>query len=139
MKNKLIGVVCICVFILGCNITKTEEDNINTDGSQPDNNKSYSFPPYITPIESYFEFSIDEDPVISEESYKLEIHGLVEKPYSYTLSELRKMPMHERFQTTECIGNQPGLAQRARNPTLPGGSGPDPAEGDHGFQISLAQ
>ena len=107
MKNKLIGVVCICVFILGCNITKTEEDNINTDGSQPDNNKSYSFPPYITPIESYFEFSIDEDPVISEESYKLEIHGLVEKPYSYTLSELRKMPMHERFQTTECIGNQP--------------------------------
>lgn len=101
--------LCIISLFLvtGCGVTEQEASPTGgQSGGLNGSDKIFSFPPYITPLELYFEESIGDAPVIKEESYKLKVSGLIDSPRSFTLTELLDLPMFERIQTTECIGNQ---------------------------------
>jgi DMSO/TMAO reductase YedYZ molybdopterin-dependent catalytic subunit len=63
------------------------------------------FPPFITPIESYFEYSIGHIPTLDSASYRLKISGAVDNPGTFSLDELSKLAMEEKILTIECIGN----------------------------------
>lgn len=70
-----------------------------------ENNNAQVFPSFITPIDSYYEYSIDKAPILTESSYELKVTGLVNKPRNFTLSRLNQFKMYDRVQTIECIGN----------------------------------
>lgn len=65
------------------------------------------FPEFITPNDKYYVTRIGKVPEIDPETYRLEITGLVENPRSFTLKELRELPIIELPLTVECIGNSP--------------------------------
>jgi DMSO/TMAO reductase YedYZ molybdopterin-dependent catalytic subunit len=78
--------------------------------SEPDTQPEVSelrgdFPPFITPIESYFEYSIGHIPTLDSASYRLKITGALDNPGTFNLDELSKLEMEERILTIECIGN----------------------------------
>lgn len=60
---------------------------------------------WITPNEQFFCVSHYNWPSLSEADWRLEATGLVDRPRSYTLSELRAMPRAEVIFTLECSGN----------------------------------
>ncbi|MCI0841726.1 MAG: molybdopterin-dependent oxidoreductase [Chloroflexi bacterium] len=63
----------------------------------------------ITPNEDFYVISKNIiDPSVNANEWRLEIGGLVEKPYSLNLDELRTMPSVEQFVTLECISNPVG-------------------------------
>jgi DMSO/TMAO reductase YedYZ molybdopterin-dependent catalytic subunit len=81
------------------------ESNV-VPGSNPDLSEPVvDFPPFLTPVESYFEYSIGHIPNIDSTSYQLEITGAVDRPAAFSLGELRKLELKERVLTIECIGN----------------------------------
>ena len=63
------------------------------------------FPDFITANEDYFVTRIGSVPDIDQETYELNIIGLVENPRSFTLEELRDLELIELPLTVECIGN----------------------------------
>ena len=63
------------------------------------------FPDFITANEDYFVTRIGSVPDIDQETYELNIIGLVENPRSFTLEELRDLDLIELPLTVECIGN----------------------------------
>ncbi len=65
------------------------------------------FPEFITPNDKYYVTRIGKVPEIDPDTYRLEITGLVDNPRSFTLEELRELPMIELPLTVECIGNSP--------------------------------
>ena len=48
-------------------------------------------------------------PAIDASSWRLEVSGLVERPLSLSLAELRKLPQADAVHTLECAGNGRGL------------------------------
>lgn len=61
---------------------------------------------WITPTERVYEVSHYKPiPKIDGAAHKIELHGLVEKPATFTLEELRKRPSVELTATLECGGN----------------------------------
>lgn len=75
------------------------------DPSTPGSGQRQDFPLFITPVEDYFDIRIGEIPDIDGESYQLRISGAVDHPATYTLQELREMPLTEKTTTSECIEN----------------------------------
>ncbi|MHA2026635.1 MAG: molybdopterin-dependent oxidoreductase [Candidatus Thorarchaeota archaeon] len=71
----------------------------------PGDNDSYEFPDFFTKNEDYFVTRIGEVPILNRDTYRLEIHGLIENPRSYTLLELQSLNLTELPLTIECIGN----------------------------------
>ena len=66
-------------------------------------------PPEITPIDDFYSISKNfVDPKVSEDGWKLEIGGLVERPYSLTLAEIKAMPPVSDYRTLSCISNPVG-------------------------------
>lgn len=67
---------------------------------------------WITPNESVFAVSHYGTPTVAPESYKLEISGLVEKPATFTLEEIKKRRKKQVIATLECSGNSssPGFS-----------------------------
>jgi DMSO/TMAO reductase YedYZ molybdopterin-dependent catalytic subunit len=65
------------------------------------------FPEFFTPNDEYYVTRIGRVPTIDAETYRLEVTGLVENPRSFTLQELRALPLIELPLTVECIGNSP--------------------------------
>ncbi|MDA8388741.1 MAG: molybdopterin-dependent oxidoreductase [Nitrospiraceae bacterium] len=65
--------------------------------------------PEFTPLEKHYRIDIDTiPPEIDGRSWRLKIGGLVEKPLSLSLAELRRYgPMHQ-FITLSCISNPAG-------------------------------
>jgi DMSO/TMAO reductase YedYZ molybdopterin-dependent catalytic subunit len=65
--------------------------------------------PEYTPLENHYRIDINTvPPKIDERSWRLQITGLVEKPLTMTLDELRRYePMHQ-FITLSCISNPVG-------------------------------
>ncbi|WP_461537021.1 sulfite dehydrogenase [Spongorhabdus nitratireducens] len=59
----------------------------------------------ITPSDLHFERHHSGVPDISEENYKLLLHGLVERPLKFTLAELKRFPAVSRICFIECAGN----------------------------------
>jgi DMSO/TMAO reductase YedYZ molybdopterin-dependent catalytic subunit len=60
---------------------------------------------WITPNEEFFSISHFDRPVIDASTWKLEIDGLVKKPLTLTLDDLKARPRQEVVFTIECSGN----------------------------------
>jgi sulfane dehydrogenase subunit SoxC len=59
----------------------------------------------ITPSALHFERHHSGVPTIDPASHRLAIHGLVERPLSFTMSALRRLPSVSRIHFIECGGN----------------------------------
>jgi DMSO/TMAO reductase YedYZ molybdopterin-dependent catalytic subunit len=60
---------------------------------------------WITPSDQLYNVSHYGMAKVAAEGYKLQIDGLVEKPKSLTLDEIKKLPRKEITATLECSGN----------------------------------
>lgn len=60
---------------------------------------------WITPNTKFFSISHFDRPIIDTTSWKLEIDGLVKKPLSLTLDDIKARPRQEVVFTIECSGN----------------------------------
>ncbi|MBO0842201.1 MAG: molybdopterin-dependent oxidoreductase [Nocardioides sp.] len=62
--------------------------------------------PYITPVEDFYRVDIAlAVPGIDPSTWKLKIHGLVDKPLTLTYRDLIDMPLYERRVTICCVSN----------------------------------
>ena len=71
---------------------------------------------WMTPPEHFFRVGHYGFPEVDASKWKLELSGLVDKPRSFTLDELKRRKSHEVTVTLECSGNGPagGLIGNAR-------------------------
>ncbi|CAI4030332.1 Sulfite oxidase [Nitrospira tepida] len=60
---------------------------------------------WITPAKDFFTVSHYNRPQIREEDWRLTIGGLVERPVTFSLDQLRALPRQEVVFTLECAGN----------------------------------
>jgi DMSO/TMAO reductase YedYZ molybdopterin-dependent catalytic subunit len=60
---------------------------------------------WITPNDKFFSISHFNRPIIDASTWKLEIDGLVKKPLSLTLEDIKARPRQEVVFTIECSGN----------------------------------
>ena len=60
---------------------------------------------WLTPTDKFFSVGHYNKPVINEADWTLEITGLVERPRTYTLRQLKARPRQEVIFTLECSGN----------------------------------
>ena len=60
---------------------------------------------WITPARDFFSVSHFGHPVIDEQDWRLEVAGLVERPMTLTLEDLKARPRQARDFTIECSGN----------------------------------
>ncbi|MDE2662351.1 MAG: sulfite oxidase [Gemmatimonadota bacterium] len=61
---------------------------------------------WITPTDQMFRVGHYGSPVIAESDWSLEIGGLVDRPRTFSLAELRARPRQEVVFTLECSGNR---------------------------------
>jgi sulfane dehydrogenase subunit SoxC len=59
----------------------------------------------ITPSDLHFERNHAGVPLIDAAKYELVIHGMVDKPMTFTLNELKRFPAVSRIAFLECSGN----------------------------------
>ena len=72
---------------------------------------------WITPVNHFFVRNHMFEPgKLDAATWKLTISGEVEKPYTATLADLQKLPVHSVTNTIECAGNGRSL----QNPKVPG-------------------
>nr|BBH93457.1 hypothetical protein KTA_16560 [Thermogemmatispora argillosa] len=66
--------------------------------------------PEITPNDQYYVVSKNllADPVVNGESWRLNIGGKVEQPYTLTYAELLALPMRRQYESMMCISNEVG-------------------------------
>src|ERR1044071_6005002 len=62
---------------------------------------------WMTPKEQLFSVGHYGTPEVDTAAWKLEIGGLVRKPRTFTLAELKTRPRREYTLTIECSGNSP--------------------------------
>jgi sulfite oxidase len=70
----------------------------------------------ITPVEHFFVRCHTYTPEVKLEAWKLRIDGLVERPLSLTMADLKKLPRVEMIGVLECAGNGRSFYE----PHLPG-------------------
>jgi len=60
---------------------------------------------WITPNDKFFCIGHYNVPAIDEKAWRLDVTGLVAKPLTFTLNELKALPREEVTSTVECAGN----------------------------------
>ena len=60
---------------------------------------------WITPNDRFFSIAHYDRPMINAKTWRLDVAGLVDKPVTFTLDELKSRPRHEVISTIECSGN----------------------------------
>ncbi|MFG0296783.1 MAG: sulfite oxidase [Maioricimonas sp. JB045] len=60
---------------------------------------------WLTPDDQVFSVSHYGNPKVNPDEYRLEITGLVDRPVSLTLDDIRAMPKVDQLMTLECAGN----------------------------------
>ena len=66
----------------------------------------------ITPNPLHFTQSHSEMPDIDPKQYRLSIHGMVDRPLSFSLDDLKRLPSESHIYFLECVGNSsPGIAR----------------------------
>ncbi len=70
----------------------------------------------ITPADLHFERHHAGVPSIVAEEHELLVHGMVERPTVFRMSELRRFPQVSRICFVECSGNGGGVFNRDRMP-----------------------
>jgi DMSO/TMAO reductase YedYZ molybdopterin-dependent catalytic subunit len=71
---------------------------------------------WITPNQKFFRvvhYNKPRGPAIDEREWRLEITGLVKRPMTFTLRDLKARPRQEVIFTLECSGNRPQLSHGA--------------------------
>ena len=71
----------------------------------------------ITPSDLHFQRHHNGIPIIDPARYELTVHGLVDRPLTFTLDELKRFPAVTRVHFVECAGNG-GAAYRAPKPDM---------------------
>jgi sulfane dehydrogenase subunit SoxC len=72
----------------------------------------------ITPADLHFERHHSGVPIIDPARYKLLVHGLVDRPLTFTLDDLKRLPSVSRICFVECAGNgRPGYRNPRREMT----------------------
>ncbi|MBM2810485.1 MAG: oxidoreductase molybdopterin binding protein [Chloroflexi bacterium] len=66
--------------------------------------------PEITPNDKFYVVSknVFRDPVVSEQTWRMEVTGLVAKPMVLTYDGLRRLPSATQYLTLQCISNEVG-------------------------------
>lgn len=67
------------------------------------NNRPGDYPDFVTSNEDYYVTRIKSVPTIDETTYRLTVKGLVKRPRSFTLEELRGLELVELPLTVECM------------------------------------
>ena len=105
----------------------------------PPGAEGFGFVRAVTPLPEFYFVSKDWVPMeIDPHAWRLHVSGLVAKPRSWTLDELRELPAQEGFRTLQCIsaesitrseliGNQRWKGVRVRDVLEM--AGPDPSAG----------
>ena len=70
----------------------------------------------ITPADLHFERHHGGIPAIDPERYSLVIHGMVERPMTFTLGDLKRLPAVSRLCFVECSGNGGEAYSRSPRP-----------------------
>lgn len=66
-------------------------------------------PPEVTANDDFYSVSKNfVDPIVSEQGWKVQIGGLVERPYSLSLAEIKGLPSVTEYRTLNCISNEIG-------------------------------
>lgn len=67
-------------------------------------------PEEITPNDRFYVVSknVIRDPVVNEQSWRLEVAGLVERPLTLTYEGMKAMPAASQYFTLQCISNEVG-------------------------------
>ena len=60
---------------------------------------------WVTPNDKFFTIAHFDRPTIDANTWKLEIDGLVKKPLSLSLADIKARPRQEVVFTVECSGN----------------------------------
>lgn len=60
---------------------------------------------WLTPQDQVFNVQHYNTPTIKPEDYRLELTGLIDKPQTLTLDDIKKMPRQDQLMTLECSGN----------------------------------
>ena len=110
MRHALhLWIILLCAG-LSASSTKAEEllQVRNTRPLQAESVAS-AMEPWETPISGFFIRSHHGPPVIDENTFILKIDGLVEKPLSLNLAQLKKMETKTLHAVLECAGNGRGL------------------------------
>jgi DMSO/TMAO reductase YedYZ molybdopterin-dependent catalytic subunit len=61
----------------------------------------------ITPIADFYITSYAKTPGVDVTKWRLRIHGLVDKPLTFTYDDIKRLPAVKQILTLECIGNPP--------------------------------
>ncbi|HWB37372.1 MAG TPA: molybdopterin-dependent oxidoreductase, partial [Rugosimonospora sp.] len=65
--------------------------------------------PFVTPNADFYRIDTAlAVPQVNPDSWKLQIHGRVDNPFTITYAELLAMPMIERYITLACVSNEVG-------------------------------
>jgi DMSO/TMAO reductase YedYZ molybdopterin-dependent catalytic subunit len=66
--------------------------------------------PEITPNDRFYVVSknVFSDPAVSEQAWRLEVSGLVDRPTTFTYTQVREMPASKQYFTLQCISNEVG-------------------------------
>lgn len=63
----------------------------------------------VTPNKQFYKISKNLfDPKVNRRRWRLKVGGLVERPLTLTLEEIKRMPVVEEYVTLECISNEVG-------------------------------
>lgn len=73
-------------------------------------------PGIITPADLHFERHHAGIPAIDPDRYELLIHGMVDRPMTFTLNDLERFPAESRLCFIECSGNGGAAYNRNANP-----------------------
>jgi DMSO/TMAO reductase YedYZ molybdopterin-dependent catalytic subunit len=73
----------------------------------------------ITPLGLHYLLIHFDIPVVDEDSWRLELDGLVERPVTLSLDELKARPQRTLPVTLECAGNGRALLEGPRSPSQP--------------------
>ncbi|MCH7932624.1 MAG: sulfite dehydrogenase [Gemmatimonadetes bacterium] len=73
-------------------------------------------PGIITPADLHFERHHAGVPAIDPDRYELLIHGMVDRPMTFTLDDLKRFPAESRLCFIECSGNGGAAYNRNANP-----------------------
>ena len=70
----------------------------------PPGEPGFGFVRAVTPVPEFYFVSKDWVPMeIDPEGWRLNVDGLVERPRSWSLAEIRALPAHEAYRTLQCI------------------------------------
>ena len=97
---KILSVAIITIVIIGVLLIGT------SPLPTPQNDEPSLFPDFITANEDYFVTRLGDVPEINRDSYRLEVHGLIDNPRNFTLDELQSLTLENLTLTIECIGNR---------------------------------